>query len=346
MTSPTSRNDVFLCRASGEGSHDFRICPDAHAVAGFYKEMFGEDHGGGIESFWSSWNDPDDWSNEGAALEMSLYCATFQVWKVDPKQLSLVSDQPAPPSAIRRTFSDHVLSNEAEANELLDMVREQGHCASNRDILSEFYRRSEGGKAKECKKLGKCIRPGDHDNPPPCGTRQDDKRDSHIVAKELTRLAYVLGTMVNQYGQPDWSIDEFLEGLSDISEQLTVLSKAVPSATRQPDPEWIVNDLGELGVKVGERFFFLYKGESIEYGEHADGGIAKHDDGTPMMYRRVGKREFGETCQPLEQFRKRWPERYQEPLVFHPGLSFGKPEDAEWRELPAAQVCATEGAKR
>lgn len=87
-----SRNDVFLCRASGEGSHDFRICPDAHAVASFYKELFGEDHGGGIESFWSGWNDPDDWSNEGTALELALYCATFQVWKVDPKQLSLASE--------------------------------------------------------------------------------------------------------------------------------------------------------------------------------------------------------------------------------------------------------------
>lgn len=94
------------------------------------------------------------------------------------------------------------------------------------------------------------------------------------------------------------------------------------------NPEWIVNDNGELGVRIGERFFFLYKGDNIEYKE------ARHDDGTPMLYRVVGKREFGETCQPLPMFRSRWPGRYKEPVVYHPGLSCGTPEDAEWRPLP------------
>lgn len=58
------------------------------------------------------------------------------------------------------------------------------------------------------------------------------------------------------------------------------------------DVEWIVNDLGELGVHVGDLFVFLYKGCSIEY---RDG---KHDSGQPMLWRRVGKREFGEICHP------------------------------------------------
>lgn len=60
---------------------------------------------------------------------------------------------------------------------------------------------------------------------------------------------------------------------------------------RPEPPEWIVNDIGELGVRVGIRFYFLYKGRSLEY----DG---LHDDGSSMRYRPVYKREFGEVCHP------------------------------------------------
>lgn len=55
------------------------------------------------------------------------------------------------------------------------------------------------------------------------------------------------------------------------------------------DVMWVVNDLGELGVRIGERSFFMYKGESIVYGNEAD---------SPKMQRRVQKREFGEVCRP------------------------------------------------
>lgn len=55
--------------------------------------------------------------------------------------------------------------------------------------------------------------------------------------------------------------------------------------------QWIVNDEGELGVKIGNRCFFLYKGGSLVYN-------GKHDDGRQMMYRPVKKREFGECCHP------------------------------------------------
>lgn len=90
-----------------------------------------------------------------------------------------------------------------------------------------------------------------------------------------------------------------------------------------PEPVWIVNSYGELGVKVGERFFFLYKGDNIEY-ENA----THDDDGTPMRYRVVGKREFGETCWPLS-----W-------------VLSGRREDrytvewGEWRDLPPAPLTA------
>lgn len=66
----------------------------------------------------------------------------------------------------------------------------------------------------------------------------------------------------------------------------------------EDDVKWIVNSLGELGVEIEGRCFFLYKGRSLEYGipgETKD-GICLHADGTPMSYRIVGKREFGETC--------------------------------------------------
>lgn len=74
---------------------------------------------------------------------------------------------------------------------------------------------------------------------------------------------------------------------------------------KKPKPddviEWVVNDSGELGVRIinpvhpdGDRFFFLYKGYSIEYSN------GEHDDGSPMYWREVYKREFGECCHPLD----------------------------------------------
>lgn len=92
------------------------------------------------------------------------------------------------------------------------------------------------------------------------------------------------------------------------------------------EPEWIINDLGELGVKIGNRCFFLYKGRNIEYeaGSH--------------RYRKVGKREFGETCKPDAYFSKGYATSesglYTEPVMFYEGLSVGNPADYEWKELP------------
>lgn len=58
------------------------------------------------------------------------------------------------------------------------------------------------------------------------------------------------------------------------------------------DVQWITNDLGELGVKIGDQFFFLYKGRSLVYGIHGDDPTIppKHDDKDgPMHWRPVGK---------------------------------------------------------
>lgn len=100
-----------------------------------------------------------------------------------------------------------------------------------------------------------------------------------------------------------------------------------------PAPNWVVNDNGELGVEVSGRYYFLYKGESLEY---ADG---KHDDGTRMRVRRVGKREFGETQWPAKWLAAgRREDSYTEELVYNPGLSFGSADDPnyQWRPLPGA----------
>lgn len=106
------------------------------------------------------------------------------------------------------------------------------------------------------------------------------------------------------------------------------------SKIQADDVEWIVNDNAELGVKIGDQFFFLYKGESLEY---KDG---KHDDGTPIMWRPVGKREFGECCHPVKFWKPgvAMPKRYRDELEYIPGLSFGKPEDSDWRPMPQAQA--------
>jgi hypothetical protein len=90
------------------------------------------------------------------------------------------------------------------------------------------------------------------------------------------------------------------------------------------DVEWVVNDLAELGVRINGRCFFLYKGYSLEY----DG---THDDGTPMMVRIVGKREFGECCHPPSL--ERLPERYTQELTYTEGLSFRTPADVAWKPM-------------
>jgi hypothetical protein len=63
--------------------------------------------------------------------------------------------------------------------------------------------------------------------------------------------------------------------------------------------EWIVNDAAELGIKIGNRAFFLYKGGSIEYLEEDD----------IIAYRPVYKREFGECVKPTNTTNTDWKNR-------------------------------------
>lgn len=94
------------------------------------------------------------------------------------------------------------------------------------------------------------------------------------------------------------------------------------------DVEWVVNDAAELGVKIGDRFFFLYKGRSLEYKEI-------HDDGRPMKWRHVGKREFGECCHPWDAIKKvsgeeRLPDTYVGFYSEEQSPDFDNP----WQEIP------------
>jgi hypothetical protein len=58
--------------------------------------------------------------------------------------------------------------------------------------------------------------------------------------------------------------------------------------------EWVVNTLGELGVKIGKQLFFMYKARSLQY--EKDYHI--EDGNREVQWRHLYKREFGETCQP------------------------------------------------
>lgn len=85
------------------------------------------------------------------------------------------------------------------------------------------------------------------------------------------------------------------------------------------DVEWIVNDNAELGVKIGNQFFFCYKGHSLVY------ETGKHDEGEQMFWRPIGKREFGECIHPIN---------YQNPrLIGEVDVDDGN----EWFAVPPAQ---------
>lgn len=65
------------------------------------------------------------------------------------------------------------------------------------------------------------------------------------------------------------------------------LDRNVKNLVLEPDNvEWVVNDIAELGVKIGNQLFFMYKGHSLVYSKEDDVG---------MRWRPVYKREFGET---------------------------------------------------
>jgi hypothetical protein len=151
---------------------------------------------------------------------------------------------------------------------------------------------------------------------------QEDLTPSHVAA--LT---------------PDWCMDAFWRAnpgrnavvpslylLDFAREVLRAFAPSAKATLMAEDVEWVVNDIAELGVKIGNQFFWLYKGHSLVYGSHDDperkDGICLHDDGKPMHWRPVGKREFGECCHPIN---------YKDPTR-HGTVSLDDSDD--WKPLP------------
>ena len=118
----------------------------------------------------------------------------------------------------------------------------------------------------------------------------------------------------------------FVGNPDEISEIQSYLESLLPPSViphlKAKDVVWVVNDLAELGVKLGNQFFWLYKGDSLVY----DTGT--HDTGRPMRWRKVKKREFGESCLP-HGF-----DRLQHRRAPSGEVDYTDPAE-EWTDLPA-----------
>lgn len=83
------------------------------------------------------------------------------------------------------------------------------------------------------------------------------------------------------------------------SQPASVAPPGNPSPPLVNDVNWVVNDLGELGVEIHGAYFFMYKGRSLQYGTYQSrNGMATHDDETEMRVRPIDGWEYGETVWP------------------------------------------------
>ena len=121
------------------------------------------------------------------------------------------------------------------------------------------------------------------------------------------------------------SAPELARRLRDAEEKL-----ARANTLTADDVEWVVNDIAELGVKIGDQFFFLYKGASLVYGTDEASqaaGVSLNEDvdpPTPHKWRPVFKREFGECAHPIN---------YNDPRLIG---TVSLDDSDEWRDLPPA----------
>lgn len=158
--------------------------------------------------------------------------------------------------------------------------------------------------------------------------------DAMREAREsLLELAGYIGIFAGDRAATREILDRARDAFFALSAAATATDarKEQPRLLKPEQVEWVVNDIAELGVKIGDQFFFLYKGRSLVYGTEANSraaGVAlindSNDPPTPHRWRRVFKREFGECCHPVN---------YQDPTR----IGTVSPDDSdEWRDLPAA----------
>jgi len=100
--------------------------------------------------------------------------------------------------------------------------------------------------------------------------------------KKIEELKETIADSSNQK-----KIEELKKTIDEKQQHIENLEKQLKT-TKISNVTWVVNDIAELGVKINEQFFFLYKGISLE------------NQGT--YYREVFKREFGEVCHPTKEY--------------------------------------------
>lgn len=154
------------------------------------------------------------------------------------------------------------------------------------------------------------------------------RREAQIAT--LREAATPIARMADAYDPPENDDRILMWSPKPTLGQVRALRAALEGGTQETplhadEVEWVVNDSAELGVKIGQRFFWCYKGRSLVY---RDG---THDDGTPMYWRPVFKREFGECIHPIN---------YRD-LTKIGTVSLD--DSDEWKPLPA--LAATEPPK-
>lgn len=179
--------------------------------------------------------------------------------------------------------------------------------------------------------------------------RADAEGEALKLAEKLRSVAAILSAeRILGWGNPlvldIMSAVEFLNPpKGSRREEEVQLSRAIADAPagegaserfRPDDVEWVVNDMGELGVKIGDQFFFLYKGHSFVYGAldadptippiHEKSGKAGFKADERMKWRYVGKREFGECAYPIN---------YADPTKIG---TVSLDDGNEWYDIPAA----------
>lgn len=118
------------------------------------------------------------------------------------------------------------------------------------------------------------------------------RNDALIAALALHGLVLDVRRLFGPVPQIESRVMPAINALQSVDDD-DVESSGLTRRLKADDVEWVVNDNAELGVKIGNQFFWLYKGHSLVYSD------ATHEDGRPMHWRYVFKREFGECAHPI-----------------------------------------------